>query len=244
MSDKKISYISRNFDDYKESLIDFTKKYYPNLAESLNDASIGSWLIDMVAAVSDNLSYHIDRVYGETNIDTAQERSSIYALARSNGFKVPGPKGAMTEVKFSCHLPVYVTNNLNDNSTTNTPNWRFAPVIKKGTKLSSGSHIFEVMEDIDFKEQFDNNGISNRQIIPKKNSNDVISIYEITKTTTVIAGESKVYKQVINSNSVKPFMEVLIPDRNVMNIESIIFKNGADYKTIPHNNEFYIKVFR
>jgi hypothetical protein len=240
MSEKKISYLNRNFDDYKNSLVEFTKKYYPNVAESLNDASIGSWLIDMVAAVSDNLSYHIDRVYNETNIETAQERGSIYALARSNGFKIPGPKGAMTEVKFSCHLPVYVIKNNNDNSTTSTPNWRFAPVIKKGTKLSSGNHIFEVMEDIDFKEQFDNNGISNRQIIPKKNSNGVINIYEVTKTVTVIAGESKVYKQVMNTNSIKPFMEILIPDRNVMNIESIIFKNGGDYKTIPHNNEFYM----
>lgn len=240
MSEKKISYLNRNFDDYKNSLVEFTKKYYPNVAESLNDASIGSWLIDMVAAVSDNLSYHIDRVYNETNIETAQERGSIYALARSNGFKIPGPKGAMTEVKFSCHLPVYVVENTNNNSTTNTPNWRFAPVIKKGTKLSSGSHIFEVMEDIDFKEQFDNNGISNRQIIPKKNSNGVINMYEVTKTVTVIAGESKIYKQVMNANSIKPFMEILIPDRNVMNIESIIFKNGGDYKTIPHNNEFYI----
>lgn len=240
MSEKKISYLSRNFDDYKDSLVEFTKKYYPNVAESLNDASIGSWLIDMVAAVSDNLSYHIDRAYNETNIETAQERGSIYALARSNGFKIPGPKGAMTEVKFSCHLPVYVVKNINDNSTTNTPNWRFAPVIKKGTKLSSGSHIFEVMEDIDFKEQFDNNGISNRQIIPKKNSNGVINIYEVTKTVTVIAGESKVYKQVMNTNSIKPFMEILIPDRNVMNVESILFKNGGDYKTIPHNNEFYM----
>lgn len=240
MSEKKISYLNRNFDDYKNSLVEFTKKYYPNVAESLNDASVGSWLIDMVAAVSDNLSYHIDRVYNETNIETAQERGSIYALARSNGFKIPGPKGAMTEVKFSCHLPVYVIKDNNDNSTTNTPNWRFAPVIKKGTKLSSGSHIFEVMEDIDFKEQFDNNGISNRQIIPKKNSNGIINIYEVTKTVTVIAGESKIYKQVMNANSIKPFMEILIPDKNVMNIESIIFKNGGDYKTIPHNNEFYM----
>lgn len=238
MSEKKISYLSRNFDDYKKSLVEFTKQYYPNVAESLNDASIGSWLVDMVAAVSDNLSYHIDRVYGETNIETAQERGSIYAIARSNGFKIPGPKGAMTEVKFSCHLPVYSVNN--GDSSFNNPNWRFAPVIKKGTKLSSGSHIFEVMEDIDFKEQFDDNGFSNREIFPKVNSNGVITIYEVTKTVTVIAGESKVYKQVINSNSVKPFMEIQIPDRNIMNIESIIFKNGGNYNTIPHNNEFYI----
>lgn len=240
MSDKKISYLSRNFDDYKNSLKEFTKKYYPEIADSLNDASIGSWMLDLVAAVSDNLSYHIDRVYGETNIDYAQEKSSLYAMARNNGFKIPGPKGSMTEVKFSCLLPVYVVNSLNNDSTTNTPNWRFAPVIKKGTKLSSGNHIFEVMEDIDFKEQFDENGVSNRQVLPRKNNNGTIVSYEVTKTAVVIDGESKVYKQVVNSNSVKPFMEILIPDKNVMNIESIIFKKGGDFKNIPNNNEFYI----
>lgn len=240
MSDKKITYLSRNFDDYKKSLREYTKKYYPDISDSLNDASIGSWMIDLVAAVSDNLSYHIDRVYGETNIDSAQEKSSLYAMARSNGFKIPGPKGSITEVKFSCLLPVYVTNNANSNSTTNIPNWRFAPVIKKGTKLSSGNHVFEVMEDIDFKEQFDDNGVSNRQIIPQKNNNSVIVSYKVTKTVTVIAGESKVYKQVVVNDSIKPFMEILIPDKNVMNIESIIFKKGSDFKSIPNNNEFYI----
>lgn len=239
MSEKKISYLSRNFDDYKKSLIDFAKKYYPNVAESLNDASIGSWLIDMVAAVSDNLSYHIDRVYSETNIDTAQERSSIYALARSNGFKIPGPKGSMTEVKFSCHLPVYSVRK-NDGSTLDYPNWKFAPIIKSGTKLSSGRHVFEVMEDIDFKEQFDSNGNSNRQIIAKKNNNKDTTLYEVTKTVTVIAGESKIYSEVLNANSIKPFMEILIPEKNVMNIESIIFKRGTNYKGVPYNNEFYM----
>ena len=239
MSEKKISYLSRNFDDYKKSLIDFAKKYYPNVAESLNDASIGSWLIDMVAAVSDNLSYHIDRVYSETNIDTAQERSSIYALARSNGFKVPGPKGSMTEVKFSCHLPVYSVRK-NDGSTRDYPNWKFAPIIKSGTKLSSGRHVFEVMEDIDFKEQFDSNGNSNRQVIGKKNNNKDTTLYEVTKTVTVIAGESKIYSEVLNANSIKPFMEILIPEKNVMNVESIIFKRGTNYKGVPYNNEFYM----
>ena len=241
MSEKKISYLSRNFDDYKESLMDFTKKYYPDIANSLNDASIGSWLIDMVAAVSDNLSFHIDRVYGETCIDSAQERSSLYALARSNGFKIPGPKGAMTEIKLTCLLPVYSVHN-NDNSTINTPNWHYAPIIKKGSKVTSGGQTFEIMEDINFTEQFDENGVSNRQILPRVNSNGTIVSYEVSKTTTVIAGESKIYKQVVNNLSIKPFMEVIIPEKNVMNIESIIFKKGVDFKLTPNNDEFSINV--
>ena len=239
MSEKKISYLSRNFDDYKTSLMDFTKKYYPDIADSLNDASIGSWLVDMVAAVSDNLSYHIDRVYSETCIDSAQERSSLYALARSNGFKIPGPKGSMTEIKITCLLPVY-SKYENDSSTTTVPNWHYAPIIKKGSKVTSGNQTFEIMEDINFAEQFDDNGVSNRQILPRVNNNGSIVSYEVTKTTTVIAGESKIYKQIINNSVIKPFMEILIPEKNVMNVESIIFKKGVDFKVTPNNNEFAI----
>ena len=81
MSEKKISYLSRTYDDYKNSLIELTKKYYPEIADSLTDASIGSWLIDIVSVVGDNLSYYIDKVYNETNLESATKASSIYALA-------------------------------------------------------------------------------------------------------------------------------------------------------------------
>ena len=237
MSEKKISYLSRNFDDYKNSLTEYVKKYYPQISPTLNDASIGSWLIDLVASVSDNLSYHIDRVYQETNIDSAQEINSLYSLARSNGLKIPGPKGAMTEVEFSCELPTN-TDYSNSESSQSVPNWYFAPVIKKGTKLSSGSQIFEVMSDINFGEQFDENGVSNRKIIPKRNSNGNIEKYTVKKLAVVVAGESKIYRKVLSDSDITPFMEIILPDTNVMNIESIIFKPGNNYQSDPSINEF------
>ena len=238
MSDKKISYLNRTFVDYKNSLLELTKKYYPEISNDFNDASVGSWLIDLVSAVADNLSYHIDRVYNETNIDSAQQASSIYALARSCGFKIPGPKGSMTEATFRCVVPV--GDGSNDSSTLKFPDMRYMPLIKRGTVLSSGAHIFEVVEDIDFKEQFDDNGVSNRTIEPIMDANNNITSYEITKTVTVVAGQSKVYKQIMKGSDIKPFMEITIPDTDIMNIESIIFKSGTNYKYSPENNEFYI----
>ena len=74
MAENKISYLNRTFDDYREALKDFLKKNYPQITTDFDDASIGSWLIDLVAAVGDNLSYHIDRAYSETNIETAQKK--------------------------------------------------------------------------------------------------------------------------------------------------------------------------
>ena len=213
------------------------KKYYPQISDSFDDAAIGSWLIDIVAAVGDNLSYHTDRVYNETNVDSATQRSSVMNIARSNGLKVPGPKASIAEEKFTCYLPV-VTDITNDASTVGMPNWAYAPVIKRGTKLTSGSQFFEVMHDIDFAEQFDENGVSNRNIYPQTDANGKIKSYLIEKTTTVQAGESKVYKRVINSSDIKPFMEIVIPDNNIMEIDSIIFKDGVSYNSDPLIPEF------
>lgn len=237
MAENKISYLNRTFDDYREALKDFLKKNYPQITTDFDDASIGSWLIDLVAAVGDNLSYHIDRAYSETNIETAQKKSSIYSLARSNGFKIPGPKGSMTEVEFSCELPV-TSDYSNPDSVVNVPNWYYAPIIKKGTKLSSNNGYFEVMDDVNFSEQFNNNGISDRDVIPVRNANGVINKYTVTKKATVVSGQSNIYKQVITASDIKPFMEIVIPSFDVMNVESIIFKNGANYNSDPTMDEF------
>ena len=233
MSDKKISYLDRTFEDYRRSLLNYVKEYYPHLSDSFDDATIGSWLIDLVASVADNLSYHTDRVYNETNLDSATQRSSVMNIARSNGLKVPGPKASIAEEKFSCVLPVGT-----DSDGNTKANFDYAPVIKKGTKLSSGSQFFEVMHDIDFSEAFDENGVLNRNIFPQTDSNGKIRSYLVEKYVTVEAGETRVYKQVINSSDIMPFMEIIIPDSDVMGIESIIFKDGVSYNSDPSMAEF------
>ena len=40
MSEKNISYLNRNFQDYRQALIDFSKKYYGDLEIDYDDASI------------------------------------------------------------------------------------------------------------------------------------------------------------------------------------------------------------
>lgn len=234
--EKGISYLNRNFHDYRNSLLEYTKLYYPELEEEFNDASIGSWLLDVVANVGDNLSFHIDRIYQETNIDSAQEKSSVYALARNNGLKIPGPKASMAEVTFSCELPV---NANNGSSGMVAPDWNYAMCIKRGTKVSAGNQVFEVLYDIDFQEQFNENGISNRTIVPKRDSNGFIQKYVITKTGIVSAGETKVFSKTITSSDIMPFMSFIIPDTEVMNVESIIFKDGTKHFGSPTLTEFY-----
>ena len=227
--EKKISYLNRTYADYKEALIAMSEKYYPDLSTSFNDASIAAWQIDVAADIADNLSYHIDRVYQETNIDSAQERASLYAIARNNGVKIPGPKGAMAEMRITVMLPV----------SANTPNYGVAPIIKRGTRFASAAQQFELLTDVDFASQFDENGVSNRTVIPSLNTNGIITGYTVSKLAVVTAGETRVYRQVIHTSDIQPFMEILLPVEKVMNVESVIVVNGSGQTVSPSYGTFY-----
>ena len=227
--EKSISYLTRDFKDYKSSIMGFTKEYYPHIANDFSDASVGSWMVDMLADVADNLSYHIDRVYQETNINSAQKKSSLYALARNNGIKIPGPKGAIVELKFTCELPI---------KDTDKPNYDYSPIIKRGTKVSSGSQIFETVYDVDFSKQFNNEGISDRTVKPIRNSNGVPIKYEVSKYVLAIAGETKIYSKYISASDIVPFMEIIIPELGVMCVESVLTKSGNNTSK-PQINEFF-----
>lgn len=228
--EKGISYLNRTFEDYKDALIEFSKKYYPDLATSYDDASVGAWQIDIAADVADNLSYHIDRVYQETNIDSAQERGSLYAIARNNGVKIPGPKGSMAEVKISFTLPV-------DN---NKPNYNYAPIVKRGTKFSASSQLFELLSDVDFKSQFNEEGASDRTIVPNVNTNGITTGYTVSKLALVTAGETRIYRHVVYTSDIEPFMEIVLPIEGIMNIESILVVDGTKGDMMPPSyGDFY-----
>lgn len=232
MSTKKINYLARTFSDYRSELINFSKKYYPELADDFNDSSVGAWFIDLISSVSDNLSYHIDRMYQETNPNSATLKSSVLSSARSNGLKIPGPKASMCEVKLSCSLPV-------DPDNIAMPDWRYAPILRRTSMVSASNYNFHLTEDVDFAEQFNSDAFSNRDFAPNRNPNGSITSYTVSKTTIVVNGTTRVFKKVLQSTDIKPFMEIILPDTNVMGVESIIFKESTDFSNDPDIQDYY-----
>jgi len=233
MASKKINYLSRDFESIREELVKFSNQYYPEIADEFNDSSIGSWFIDLVSAVGDDLSYHTDRMYQETNIDSANLKSTVFNQARANGFKIPGKKASMCDVEISCELPV-------DRENISKPDWNYAPIMLQGSIVSAGPYNFELSEDVDFGEQFNKDGYSNRTMTVIRDSNNIIRGYTVSKSVVAINGRTKIYKKIIGSGDLKPFMSIVLPELDVMNIESIIFKESSDFNSTPELWEFYV----
>jgi|TARA_R110000822_G_scaffold28869_4_gene85462 hypothetical protein len=228
MAEKQINYLARNFADVRTELFTFIKKYYPEIFSDFSDASIGTMLIELNAAVADMLSYHTDRMFNETQIEFAQERKSILSIARTLGVKIPGLRPSITLVDFSVLVPPF-----GDGYDT-----RYTPVLLYGAQVTGAGKVFENLEDIDFNSPFTVGGTPNRTIIPNFNGNGDLINYTITKRELVVNGRTVYFQKTINPSDVKPFLEVVLPENNILSIESLITLDNQVPGGVPTENQF------
>jgi hypothetical protein len=228
MANQGINYTSRNFADIRAGLIDMVKQYYPDIFNDFNDASVGMMLLELNAAVGDMLSVNTDRMFQETQIDYARESKSVRSLARTFGLKIPGKRPSITIVDFSVKVPVF----------GDTFDSSYAPIIRAGAQVNGAGKVFETTSDVDFTNPFTVGGIPNRKIIPNFDSNGTVINYTIVKREIVINGFTKVFKRIITVNDVKPFLEIILPDDNILSIDSIISLQGTNFSTQPNNSQF------
>jgi hypothetical protein len=228
MADKKISFTVRDFQGLRTELINFTRQYYPTLVQNFNDAGIFSVLMDLNAAVSDNLHFHIDRSIQETVLQYAQQKSSVYDIARTYGLKIPGQRPSVALVDFSITVPAF----------GDKEDLRYCGILRRGAQVNGGGQPFETVYDVDFSSAINVEGFPNRLKTPNFDSTGKLINYTITKREVVVNGSTKVFKRVITANDVKPFFELFLPEKNVLGVTSVLIKEGTQYTTVPQPQEF------
>ena len=228
MANRKISYTTRDYQGVRAELINYVRTYYPELIQDFNDASVFSVFLDLNAAISDNLNYQIDRSIQETVLQYAQQKSSIYNIARTYGLKIPGQRPSVALVDFSITVPAF----------GDKEDERYLGTLLRGSQVVGAGIVFENVNDIDFTSPYNSEGFPNRLKIPNFNANGVLVNYTITKREVVVNGITKVFKRVITPNDVKPFFELFLPEKNVLGITSVLLKNGTQYTNIPTTAEF------
>jgi hypothetical protein len=228
MAEKRISYTVRDFQAIRAELINFTRTYYPDLVQNFNDAGVFSVFLDLNAAVTDNLQFHIDRSIQETVLQFAQQRSSVFNIARTYGLKIPGQRPSVALVDFSITVPAF----------GDAEDLRYCGILRRGSIVNGAGQPFENVFDIDFASAINAEGTPNRIKIPNFDSNGKLLNYTITKREIVVNGVTKVFKRVVTPNDVRPYFELFLPEKNVLGITSVLLKDGTQYSTVPPAPDF------
>ena len=143
---KDVSYLGKDFGQFRKNLIDFTKQYFPNDYTDFNESSPGMMFMEMSAYVGDVLSYYADNNLKESLLEQASERKNIYDLARSLGYKSKNAIPAYTDIDIFQLVPATGSGNLN------APDFNYCLSIKPGmqVKQKDGPAEFRTLDSVDF----------------------------------------------------------------------------------------------
>ena len=223
-----IRYSSRTFGEIRTDLVALIKQTYPEVLSDFTDSSVGAMMIDLNAGVGNNLSVNTDRAFQETQLQYAQERASILNIAKNMGFNIPAKRPSVTVVDFSVLIPVL----------GNAPDASYYPILQAGAQVNGGGKVFETQEIIDWNSPYSNMGDPNRAILPNFDSNGSIVSYTVVKREVVFNGSSSIYKRAISSTDVVPFFSIVLPDPNVLEIDSIVLVEGTNISSTPDATTF------
>jgi hypothetical protein len=131
-----VSFVSYDFDTIKQSLIDYTRAYYPEYYNDYIQSSEFIALLELFAYIAEQLAYRIDMVGHENFITTAQRKQSILRLAKLISYKATRNIAVRGLVKFTS---ISTTERVIDS---------------RGTNLSGLTIIWNDVNNANWKEQF------------------------------------------------------------------------------------------
>jgi len=221
---KDIKYLNKDFSQFKENLIEYTKTYFPKTYNDFSDASPGTMFIDMASYVGDVLSYYIDDTFKQSLMMYADDIESVIPLSRYLGYK---PK---VTTPSTVKLSVYQLIPSIGIGANNKPDEKYYLRIKSGmiSQSSDDSVQFYTVDIIDFSDE------TNREIsvYQRDATTGEPSLYLIKKYVDAVSG-NLITKDVTFGNY-SPYQVINLDETNVIQIIDVRDSNNNKYYEVPY----------
>ena len=217
--DKNISYLNKSFGDFKTSLQNYAKTYFPLTYNDFSESTPGNLFIEMASYVGDVTSFYLDTQVQENFLLYAKEKENLYAMSYVMGYRPKASYASTTNIDIYQLIPA---RNLGDGQFIADSD-QYGLVIPSNTTLTSTNTglKFLTTDLVDFTDRSDSeiSFIDNNFYLFKK-SVPVISA-EIKTTTITFQGNQK-------------FATANITDTNVLQILSITGSDNNRWYEVPY----------
>jgi hypothetical protein len=213
---KDVSYLAKNFSEYRQNLIEFAKSYYPNTYSDFNEASPGMMFVEMAAYVGDVMSFYIDNQFKENLLLFAKERNNVVSISQALGYKPKLTATATVEADIYQMVPALgVTFNYE-------PDKKFFLKILANSKFSTNTpptQNFRSIDNVDFADP------TNRNIrVLARDGSNAPTMYVVSKKIKLVSADVKI--ATFSFGSAQKFSKIEITDTNVISIISVEDSNG------------------
>lgn len=223
---KDVSYIGKDFGQFRKNLIDFTRQYFPDTYQDFNESSPGMMLIELASYVGDVLSYYSDSNLKESLLEHSSELKNVNDLARTLGYNVKNFVAANAKVDVMQLVPAIGTG---DNV---RPDFRYALSIRSNMQLETETGVgFRTTDNVDFgfSSSFDPTEVTIYEYDPTTN---LPTYYLLKKQANVVSGTVKT--KTFDFGSPKPYDKVVLSDTNVIDIVSVEESDGDNWYQVPY----------
>ena len=221
---KDIKYLNKDFNSFRADLIEFTKTYYPDTFNDFTEGSPGLMFMEMAAYVGDVLSYYVDTQLQETFLDTAQERTNLFHLAYTLGYRPKVTSTSVTDIDLFQLVPSKETNGLYE------PDFDYALTINQPTVFESTNGVEFLLQDAVV---FSNSSSFNPTEVSvySLNGNNP-EYYLLKKSSKAISANRK--SKTFEIGDVERFLILDLVDSDIISVESIVDSNGNEYTEVPY----------
>ncbi len=223
---KKIQYLNKDFDGFKQKLLEFAEIYYPNTYNDFSENSAGLMLVEMASYVGDVLSFYADNQVQENFIEYSKQRNNLLSLAYNHGYFPQVTNASTCNVEVFQLLPATIAGGSIE------PDFNYSMIIDEGAQLQAGnsSGFFYIEDKIDFSvsSSADPTDISVYSIGSDNNPN----FYLLKKTRRVASGEIKT--TTFDFNAPEKFPTIQIGDTNIIKVINVTDSDGVRYTEVPY----------
>jgi len=215
--DKSIKYMNKTFSDFKTSLQEFSKIYFPNTYNDFSEASPGNMFMEMAAYVGDVSSFYIDSQVQENFLNLAKEKESLYNLAYSFGYRPKVSYASNVDIDLYQLVPSIIS------GSDIKPNLNYSLLVGENTVITSGldGQTFITTKDVDF---------SNTSSVNISYTNDNRFLLK----TNVPAISATIKTTNFTFNSPKKFDSIIIEDENILQILNVKDSDGNLWYEVPY----------
>ena len=224
---KDFKYNGRDFSQFRDRIIEFTKQYFPETYNDFNETSPGMLFIESAAMVGDVLSYYTDHALRENMLQYAQERDNLIKLARALGYKAKATVPSTVELDVVCIVPAKTVGASTD------PDMAYAPVVETGMQCSTESNPdlkFTTLTEVDFTQTGSaDNAVT---VFSIDDTSGLPTNYLIKKQVKAISGEKK--SETFTIPAVEKFKQLKLEPTNVVHVESVVDDAGNSWYEVPY----------
>lgn len=224
---KDIKYINKDFADFKATLIEYAKSYFPTTYNDFSTASPGTMFLEMAAYVGDVLSFYLDNQLQETFLQYAKQKDNLYTLAYMLGYRPKVTSAATVD------LDVYQTIPASGSTGNMQPDFSYALIIDEGMQVTSTINNdlkFYVPEKIDFSVSSSMNP-TEVSIYTVDGSGDPTT-YLLRKTVRALSGTVKTIT--FDFGVGEKFATRTISDINIIEIVDVVDADNNKWYEVPY----------